>query len=210
MLKVIQHQQQALVAQIIFYVLQQGPSAFSNFELLSNAGDELIGIGIVSQRDEVDAIRELIEHFSSQTLAEVFRDLCLSERSGVLALSREEVEKSIHFERGLIHFAASTNEEEDLGARLVEESKLSVGALAEAGGNGLAPDELAQALINRGLIGKAQLCETMQGIVESVVQSVFAWEGGSAHFDDTKPAPEFFESPASAEAQAFLRGELPW
>lgn len=145
-------------------------------------------------------------HFSSQTLAEVFRDLYLSERSGVLALAREDVKKSIHFERGLIHFATSTEEVEDLGARLVEEGKLSAGALDEARGDSQAPDELAQALINRGLIGKAQVCETMQGIVESVVQSVFAWEGGSAHFNDTTPTAEFFETDVLTTFEVILRG----
>ena len=43
--------------------------------------------------------------FSCQTLAEVFRDLFLGERTGVLSLMRESVEKRVYFERGLIYFA---------------------------------------------------------------------------------------------------------
>jgi tetratricopeptide (TPR) repeat protein len=145
-------------------------------------------------------------HFSSQTLAEVFRDLYLSERSGVLNLTREEVEKSIHFERGLIHFAASSGDGEDLGARLMAEGKISEGALDEARRDSEGPDALAQALINRGLISKGALGQTMHGIVESVVQSVFAWEGGSAHFNDTNPAPEFFETDVLSTFEVILRG----
>ena len=39
------------------------------------------------------------EHFSSHTLAEIFRDLFVAEQTGVLHLSRGDVEKRIYFDR---------------------------------------------------------------------------------------------------------------
>src|SRR5512139_950489 len=62
LLKVIQYQQHAFVAQIILNVLQQGKSAFTNFELLGNTRDQLIGICVVSQGNEIDTVGELVKH----------------------------------------------------------------------------------------------------------------------------------------------------
>ena len=81
-------------------------------------------------------------HFSAQTLAEVFRDLYMTERAGALSLSRDEVEKRIYFERGLIVYADSDLDEEDLGYCLVDEGKISSGALEEARSNIDSPVEL--------------------------------------------------------------------
>ena len=145
-------------------------------------------------------------HFSSQTLAEIFRDLYLGERSGVLKLTQDPVEKRIHFERGLIHFADSTDAAETLGARLVGEGRISSGALAEVQGEDLAPVELSQALLNRGLVAKDVLCRTMHEIVDTVVQSVFEWEGGSAHFHETEPTAEFFDADVLSTFGVILRG----
>lgn len=145
-------------------------------------------------------------HFSSQTLAEVFRDLYLGERSGVLTLVREDVEKQIHFERGLIHYAVSTAEDEGFRARLLGERKISEGALAEASQGEQSAPELAQALVNRGLVSKAALGRTMQELVDSVVQSVFAWEGGAARFAETTPQAEFFETDVLSTFEVILSG----
>ena len=113
------------------------------------------------------------KQFGSQTLAEIFRDLYLEERSGVLHLARAGEEKRIYFDRGMILFGESNAEDEDLGRRLVSEGKISPGALAEAQRNISEPKDLAQALVNRGLIGKEALSHTVRFIVEQVVQGVF-------------------------------------
>ena len=89
----------------------------------------------------------LATSFSSQTLAEIFRDLYLGERSGVLSVARGTLEKRIYFDRGMILFAESSADDEDLGRRLVGEGKISAGALAEARRNISEPKDLAQALV---------------------------------------------------------------
>jgi tetratricopeptide (TPR) repeat protein len=122
--------------------------------------------------------------FSSQTLAEIFRDLYLAERSGVLLLQRGQVRKKVYFDRGMIFFAESPADSEDLGKRLVAEGKISLGAYSEARRSIEDAKDLAQALVNRGLIGKETLAATARSIVEDVVQSVFRWEGGTAQFQD--------------------------
>jgi hypothetical protein len=144
--------------------------------------------------------------FSSQTLAEIFRDLYLGERSGVLAVARGKEEKRIYFDRGMILFAESGAEDEDLGRRLVGEGKISAGALAEARRNISEPKDLAQALVNRGLIGKETLSHTVRYIVERVVQSVFAWDGGTARFNEGWLLQEIFESDIVLTFEVILKG----
>jgi hypothetical protein len=145
-------------------------------------------------------------NFSSQSLAEIFRDLYLGERSGVLHLSQSHAEKRIYFDRGMILFAESNLEDEDLGRRLVSEGKISPGALAEARRNISEAKDLAQALVNRGLIGKEALSHTVRFIVERVVHSVFRWEGGTARFREGWLVQEIFESDVLATFEVILSG----
>ena len=144
--------------------------------------------------------------FSSQTLAEIFRDLYAGERSGVLELSRGNIEKRIYFDRGMILFAESGADNEDLGRRLVSEGKISPGALSEARRNISEPKDLAQALVNRGLIGKETLSHTVRYIVEQVVQSVFEWEGGTTRFSEGWLLQEIFESDILLTFEVILKG----
>jgi hypothetical protein len=145
-------------------------------------------------------------HFSSQTLAELLRDLFLSESSGVLLLTRGELEKRIHVDRGMLLFAESSAEDEDLGRRLVRDGKLSPGALAEARRSVAEPRDLAQSLVNRGLIGKEALSQTVRQIVERVVQSAFAWEGGTARFEEGRPAAGVLDADVVSTFEILLRG----
>lgn len=145
-------------------------------------------------------------NFSSHTLAEIFRDLYMGERSGVLHLTRGSLEKRIYFDRGMILFAESGVEEEDLGRRLVAEGKISAGALAEAKRNISDSKDVAQVLVNRGLIGKEPLSYTVRFVVERIVQSLFLWEGGSARFSEGWLLQEIFESDIVFTFEVILKG----
>ncbi len=144
--------------------------------------------------------------FSSHSLAEIFRDVYLGERSGVLHLSRGDGEKRIFFDRGMILYAESSQEDEDLGRRLVDEGKISPGALAEARRNISESKDLAQALVNRGLIGKEPLSFTVRFVVERIVQSLFQWEGGNARFSEGWLIQEIFESDILTTFEVILKG----
>ncbi len=143
--------------------------------------------------------------FSSHSLAEVFRDLYLGERSGVLHLERAGIEKRIYFDRGMILFAESSSEDEDLGRRLVSEGKISAGALVEARRAISEPKDLAQALVNRGLIAKETLSHTVRFLVERVVESVFRWEGGTARFSEGSLLQEIFEADILTTLEVILK-----
>ena len=145
-------------------------------------------------------------HFTSQTLAEIFRDLYLGERSGVLALQREGVEKRIHFDRGLIHYAESNEENEALAERLIRDRRISTGALDEAERDIQSQAELAVSLLNRGLIGKESLALTVWGIVNTVVRSVFQWDSGTATFHEDERIATSFHSDVLRTFEVILNG----
>jgi tetratricopeptide (TPR) repeat protein len=147
--------------------------------------------------------------FSAQTLAEIFRDLYVQERTGVLLLSRGELEKRVHFDRGMILYAESSVPEERLGAILVESGRLSEGALAEAidslGAQHSEPD-LARTLVIRELVGRTTLLQAARTVVQRIVESVFRWEGGSARFVEGAAADTPFETNILTTIEVILLG----
>jgi tetratricopeptide (TPR) repeat protein len=145
-------------------------------------------------------------HFSSQTLAEIFRDLYLGERTGVLSLEREGSEKRIWFARGLIHYAESDEGREHLGQRLVQGKLLSSGALKEAEAGRSDGASLAQVLVNRGLISREPLSQAVKAIIDSVVRSVFQWEGGAAQFRDEAEIETVFDTDVLMTFEVILQG----
>ena len=147
--------------------------------------------------------------FSAQTLAEIFRDLYIQERTGALLLTRGDLKKEVHFDRGMILYAESSVAEERLGAILVESGRLSAGALAEATdslGEDRSDPALACALVLRELIGRATLLQAARSVVERVVESVFRWEGGSARFVEGETAETPFEADILATIEVILLG----
>ena len=144
-------------------------------------------------------------HFNSQSLAEIFRDLYLSERTGVLVLSQDEMEARICFDRGLIQYAESSGAARDLGQLLIEKNVISPGAVAEAQKDG-GRSNLAQALINRGLIGKTALLPSARSVAEGIIGDAFSGTGGSAKFEDSDEIPEILEADVISTFRLILHG----
>lgn len=151
----------------------------------------------------------MVSQFRAHTLAEIFADLYHAERSGVLRLKFEDIEKSVHFDRGIIVFAESPIATEDLGSTLLESGKLSAGALAEAKGSlrgASSVNDLARALVHRDLIKKQTVTRAMSTIVDDVVQSVFGWEDGQASFHEDQLDETLFETDILSTVEVILRG----
>lgn len=147
--------------------------------------------------------------FNSHTLAEVLSDLYHAERSGVLILSQQDAEKRIHFDRGMIVFAESTTSDEDLGAVLVRDGRVSAGALAEASSTleqGATAQDLARALVQRDLISRSAVSQSMAEIVDRVVQSAFSWEEGHARFEEQVATDSIFETDILTTVEVILNG----
>jgi len=145
-------------------------------------------------------------HFDGQVLAEIFRDLYVSERRGILKLTRDNIEKRIYFDRGLIRFSESELPHENLGSCLVQEGKISAGALVEAQENSDDPSNLAEVLVHRDLVARETVTRTAREIVDRVIRSVFQWEGGMAAFGESPELPGFFEGDVLGTCEVILRG----
>lgn len=152
-----------------------------------------------------DVTTSMQSHFSTQTLAEIFRDLYLGEKTAVLRLTREDERLDIVFDRGLIVFAEG-NAAGDLGKRLVQSGRISQGALEEALADGEDAATLARALLNRGLVSKPPLQETVDEVVADAVRAVFSWEGGGAEVRDREPEELPFDSDVLTTFEVILQG----
>ena len=99
--------------------------------------------------------------------------------SGVLALRQVEVSKGLYFVDGEIAFAASTLEEDRLGAILYRAGKISEAQFREAM---RAAEEtgqpLGRALVDAGVLTREELQDAVRAQVERVVLSVLRWTSG--------------------------------
>lgn len=145
-------------------------------------------------------------HFSAQTLAEIFRDLYLSERDGVLTLLRDDVEKHIFFKRGLIYHAESSLQDEDLGTRLLREEKISSGELEEARQHASDARDLPQVLVTRDLVLKDTLERTLTEHVGQLICSAFHWDSGQARFGEGPPLPLGLDCDVLSTCRLILSG----
>jgi hypothetical protein len=100
--------------------------------------------------------------------------------SGVLALSQGEVAKGLYFADGEIAFAASTVEEDRLGACLFRVGKITEGQFraamraCETSGR-----PLGQAFVEMGHLTPGELAAAVTAQVERIVLSVLRWTTGS-------------------------------
>lgn len=132
-------------------------------------------------------------HFSAHTLAEIFRDLFVGERSGVLTLTREDGERRFFFRAGLLVFADSDRPEDDLGKFLVANGTISDGALTEGEASCDERIELGRILVQRDLLTRDELADAVRELVPRVVAGTFQWSGGTAGFQEAAELPDYYE-----------------
>jgi hypothetical protein len=100
--------------------------------------------------------------------------------SGVLALAQGEVAKGLYFVDGEIAFAASTVEEDRLGACLFRAGRITEGqfraAMRECESTGL---PLGATLVELGHLAPDELAAAVAAQVERIVLSVLRWTTGS-------------------------------
>lgn len=99
--------------------------------------------------------------------------------SGVLAMSQGEVTKGLYFVDGEIAFAASTVEEDRLGANLFRIGRITESQFRTALAVAQEPGrQLGQALIEAGILTPGELAAAVTGQVERIVLSVLRWTSG--------------------------------
>lgn len=98
--------------------------------------------------------------------------------SGVLALRQGEVSKGLYCLDGEIAFAASTVEEDRIGALLFRAGKISESQFREAMRASEGGRPLGQALVDAGILSATDLQAAVLGQVERIVLSVLRWTTG--------------------------------
>ena len=111
--------------------------------------------------------------------------------SGVLALTQGAVAKGLYFVDGEIAFAASTVEEDRLGANLHRIGKITESEFRAALARAEEPGQrLGQALIEAGVLTPEELAAAVTGQVERIVFSVLRWTSGQVRRDTMdRPIP---------------------
>jgi len=112
-------------------------------------------------------------------VSEEVRQIRRERWSGILALAQGEVAKGLYFIDGDTVFAASTVEEDRLGANLYRIGRITEAQFRTAMAEAQAPGRrLGQALIDAGVIRPAELAAAVIGQTERIVLSVLRWTNG--------------------------------
>ncbi|HEU5180725.1 MAG TPA: DUF4388 domain-containing protein [Candidatus Polarisedimenticolia bacterium] len=145
--------------------------------------------------------------FIPATLVEIIRDIFLAESSGVLTLSRPEVRKRIHFDRGMIFFADSSLEDEGLIDFLLHDRALNAQDIPQL--EGVRGDDwtLARRLFESGKVPLEKLQQGMRSQIQQVMVSTFRWESGESSFLETPPGSgEVFSTDVVLTFEYLMRG----
>ncbi len=127
-------------------------------------------------------------NLDTMPLAEIILFLSMSRKTGVLILKRDRVTKKIYFENGEIVFAASSLPEERLGDILLRHGRISEAEYHESSFRIEPGKRQGRVLVELGVLSPEELWRLVCAQVESIVHSLFEWDGA------------YFE---------FLEGELP-
>ncbi|MCG6919965.1 MAG: tetratricopeptide repeat protein [Acidobacteria bacterium] len=99
--------------------------------------------------------------------------------TGVLALAQGDIAKGLYFMDGEIVFAASTVEEDRLGANLYRIGRITEPQFRAAMTAAQTPGRrLGQALIDAGVLKREELAAAVEGQAERIALSVLRWTSG--------------------------------
>lgn len=124
----------------------------------------------------------MVGQLSEHPLAELIREIADAKLSGSLRLARERVKVAVYFEDGTMIFAGSNLRSHRLPEFLQRNRILSEQQLAGLPGTG-ADDELARALVERGLLTSPAVAEARGNQVSDVLRLALLWIDGTWEFD---------------------------
>jgi hypothetical protein len=118
----------------------------------------------------------------------VLRELYVGRKTGVLAFSRTDERRNVHFRSGHVIHADTSVREDRLGEVMVRHGLLSAEDLKKARGFVLRDNRrLGEVLIDLGLLDQRGLEAALKVHVSAVMAVVFAWPDGAYEFTE---APE--------------------
>jgi tetratricopeptide (TPR) repeat protein len=120
-------------------------------------------------------------------IAEVIRRISSERRSGDLEVRQEKTTKIVFFDRGSLVFAASNLKEDRLGESLVSIGRITDEEFRRASAlmrRGSRRKHFGEALVQAGVMDKAELGGSVARQVSRIVLSLFKLREGAASFDE--------------------------
>jgi hypothetical protein len=122
---------------------------------------------------------------SQLPLPELLQQLRLSQATGILSLISGGARKAVYLKDGRVVFGSSNLPNDRLGEMLIRDGKITVDEY-EASVKALAKGKRqGKVLVEMGAISPKDLWEGVQYQVREIVYSVFQWDEGQFHFEDS-------------------------
>lgn len=146
-------------------------------------------------------------HFTSHYLAEILRDLYFQESSGAIHLRSPRGETiTLHFDRGMLHFASGSDPADDLAHHLSELGILPARTITKLKALSREPIELAARLVATGVLTKDAIAPAIRSLLAGAVDRAFCWPGGTSEFETGDAPAGFFDADVLFTLESILRG----
>jgi hypothetical protein len=118
-------------------------------------------------------------------LPDIFQQLRLSRATGILSLVAGGARKALYFREGQVVFASSNLPNDRLGEMLLREGKITVeeyeGSIKQISKG----KRQGRVLVEMGALNPKDLWEGVQLQVREIVNSLFQWDDGQFHFEES-------------------------
>lgn len=123
--------------------------------------------------------------FSELPLPDILEHLRATQATGILSVMYRDMRKALYVKNGRVVFASSNVPEDRLGEILLREGKISVDEY-EASVRAISKGRRqGKVLVEMGALSPKDLWDGVQLHVMEIVYSIFLWEEGSFHFEES-------------------------
>ena len=121
---------------------------------------------------------------ADKSIVDLFREIAINNRSGLLRLTSGRVIKAIFFEEGIPVHGISNQSNEQIDFVLLNRGLTTQTQLDQAKELAGQPNKLGQTLVKTGVLDKAQLEAVTADLARSIILSVFGWIKAESAFDE--------------------------
>jgi Domain of unknown function (DUF4388) len=170
-----------------------GPDAIGKYKVIP-AGGRMIYLVRVEEhgRDPAENTNQitLAGSLSNFGIADIFSVINMSQKTGVLTIAQNKIQKSIYFRSGEIVFASSNQPADRLGNVLYRTGKISKQNLDEAERSITPGMRFGTLLIKKQLINPKDLWWGVKYQIEEIIYGIFNLNGGVFYFIEGDYAEE--------------------
>jgi len=126
---------------------------------------------------------ELSGSLEESRVPDLIFSISQSKSTGLLYLTRGDVQKALYFQKGRLVFAKSNSIDDRLGEQLLKQKKITYAQLIEAGKLITPTKRLGTILVEKALITADELVEAIINQIKEIIFSVFPWNEGDYLFE---------------------------